>query len=519
MKIKKPKLNIGSYRFIYVIIAIAVIAIISRFVLLGARPIHHDEGMLAYFAWKLARFGEYTYTPQIHAPILFYVQALLFLIFGESSVALRTGPAVFGVALVLIPVFYAKQLGKANAICISLIFLTSPLFLYYSRFLVHTSMVIVFWLLTLISLWQFTKTFQPTKLYLVAVFLALSFCVSETTYIFVAAAIIAGLIVLFVDTQRAKAFLSRAKKFFKQNYLEVLSAFLLFVLIWILIYGVGLSNPKSLLTSLPNPFDSETSLGFWLSQHPKRLGDQKWHYYINLMVLYEPIVIVGFLGALRGVFRQKSVFYQFLIFLSVIVFAGFSYAGEKFPWLFLCPLVLCALLAGIYFAQNFKKFRWWWKLLLGLLFLFSCFNSIRLNYVNPADTAEMAVYVQTPNLVIEKLPPIIDECEKNKIKDCVAIEQKITWPLSWMFRNSSYLFVGSDANIKPTTKYIFVSSESIDGFSRPRDWTIQKYYLRDWWLAETCDRTHCIDDQLKYFLFRHIWSPKSGYDVYQFSLN
>lgn len=516
---KKLKLKIKDKNFLYFVLAVAILAVVSRFIILGLRPIHHDEGMLAYFAWKLARFGEYTYTPQIHAPILFYAQAILFLIFGEATAVLRAGPAIFGVILVLIPLFFTKQLGKTAAFAISIIILTSPLILYYSRFLVHTSMVIVFWLLMLIALWQFIKTLQSINLYLMAVFLALSFCVSETTYILVAAMFVSGLIVFTIDKQRAKNFLIRLKNFFKKNYLELLSAFLLFVLIWILIYGVGLSNPKSLLISLPNPFDPNSSLGFWLAQHPKRLGDQKWHYYINLMVLYEPIVIVGFLGALYNVFKQKNVFYQFLIFLALTVFAGFSYAGEKFPWLFLCPLILFVLPAGIYFGENLKKFRWWWKLLLGVLFLFSLFNAIRLNYVNYANTTEMAVYVQTPNAAVEKIQPIIDECEKNKIKDCVAIEQKITWPLSWMFKNSSYLFVGSDANVKPATKYIFVSSESKSSFSQPKNWKVEKYFLRDWWLAETCDRTRCIDDQLKYFLFRDIWSPKGGYDVYQFSLN
>lgn len=515
---KKLKLDISGKNFLYIVITIIVVAIITRFIYLGMRPIHHDEGMLAYFAWKLARFGEYTYTPQIHAPILFYVQALLFLIFGESSAVLRAGPAIFGVALVLIPIFYAKQFGRSTAAWISVIILASPLMLYYSRFLVHTSMVIVFWLLLLIAIWQFTKKFEPTKLYLVAIFLALSFCVSETTYIFVAAMAISGLAVLAIDKDRAKIFLKRLKTFLKTNYLEVLSAFLLFVLIWMLIYGVGLSNPKSLITSLPNPFDPNSSLGFWLTQHPKKLGGQKWYYYMNIMALYEPIIIVGFLGALRSFFTQKNAFYQFIIFLALVVFAGFSYAGEKFPWLFLCPLILCALSAGIYFAQNFKKFRGFWKVALILLFMFTCFNAVRLNYFNFENTVEMAVYVQTPNSVTERLRPIIEECESKKIKDCVAIEQQITWPLSWIFRNSGYLFVGADANVKPETKYIFLSNESLSNFNRSKDWQVQKFSLRDWWLAETCDKTGCLDDQIKYYFTRTIWSPKGGYDIYQFSL-
>lgn len=64
---------------------ILVLAFLSRLVMLGAHPLHHDEGMLSYFAWKLATEGSYTYTPQIHAPVLFYVQAILFKIFGAAQ--------------------------------------------------------------------------------------------------------------------------------------------------------------------------------------------------------------------------------------------------------------------------------------------------------------------------------------------------------------------------------------------------------------------------------------------------
>ena len=36
---------------------------------LGARPFHHDESQDAYFSWRFATDGDYTYQPILHGPL------------------------------------------------------------------------------------------------------------------------------------------------------------------------------------------------------------------------------------------------------------------------------------------------------------------------------------------------------------------------------------------------------------------------------------------------------------------
>ncbi len=519
MKKFKIKISTENRKLFYIFAVILALAIASRFILLGVRPIHHDEGMLAYFAWKLARFGEYNYTPQIHAPILFYVQALLFLIFGESAAVLRTGPAIFGVVMITLPLIFYKKLGKANALAIAILILTSPLLTYYSRFLVHTSIVIVFWFLTLVFIRDFCKKFNPFSLYLTALCLAFSFGVSETTYIFCAALLGAALLVLIFNRQKASMVLKKIWAFCRHDYIEIFSAFLIFVLAWMLIYGVGLTNPRSLITSLPNPFNPESGLGFWLAQNPKKLGGQKWHYYFDLMMVYEPVILIGFVLSIYDAFKKRALFYQLIVFCAALTLAVFSCAGEKFPWLALCPLILMIFSAGFYWGKNFSNFKIWSKLTVAILITFSIFNLIRLNYFSSADTSELAVYVQTPEFARDKIDEAVERCEKEKIKDCVAIEQKISWPLSWYFRRSSYLFVGNDAYIKPETKYAFVSVESVDAFKKPENWAKTSYPLRDWWVPDVCRKLDCVKEFADYYFKRSTWNTKGGYDVYEFSRN
>ena len=234
------------------------------------------------------------------------------------------------------------------------------------------------------------------------------------------------------------------------------------------------------------------------------------------MILYEPVILIGLLGGLVDSIRRREFFYQFVVFCAVITLAIFSYTGEKFPWLLMCPLALCALAAGIYYGKNFLEFRWWWKTTIILLAIFTVFNSVRLNFFNAADTNEMTVYVQTPIFAQSKIAEAVRACEQPQIKDCVAIEQKITWPLSWYFRRSSYLFTGANAQVKPTTKYIFVASESINSFQKPINYIQERYYLRDWWVPDVCRKVSCAENFLEYFLFRKTWNVKGGYDVFEF---
>lgn len=513
------RLKIKDKKYFFVCLAIIAVAIVSRFIFLGVRPLHHDEGMLSYFAWQLARVGDYTYTPQIHSPILFFVQALLFIVFGARDAICKVGPAIFGVVLVALPLFFHKLLTKKIAIFVSLGFLISPVFLYYSRFLVHTTMVVVFWLLFLFLFYRFIKKQSSAYLYLSSISLALAFGTSESSYIFMA---IIALYFLCLGVFFPRSFRIHFKRWwqiFSRNYLDFITAGLIFVLVWVAIYSVGFTNPESLRRSLPILWDESTGLGFWLAQHPKRLGGQPWHYYLMLAGIYEIIFVFGSLGYVKEfIFSKKTPISVFLIVWLFGSLTAYSWAGEKFPWLFLPSLLPMVIVTGIFLGRNWQRFRLPAKIFWIVAALWTCFVAVRLVYISPADTDELAVYVQTPNSFQEIINKISDDC-KDSPAECVLVDHDITWPLSWSFRDHSTLILTENYSLPPGAKYLIIGSDNIASTEKPQGMKEEAVWIRDWWVPEKCAKQDlsCLGKYLKYYFLRQTWNDKGGYTVYIYS--
>ncbi len=116
-------------------IALFVLAILTRFVNLGARVMSHDESLHTYYSWRLFTLGDYQHTPLMHGPILFHVTALMYFLFGDNDFTARLYPAILGVVLVMMPLLFRRWLGRWGALLASVGFLISPLLLYYNRYI------------------------------------------------------------------------------------------------------------------------------------------------------------------------------------------------------------------------------------------------------------------------------------------------------------------------------------------------------------------------------------------------
>ena len=69
-----------SYTFNWEVIAyvvILVLAIFTRFYMLGERAMSHDESLHTRYSYNLAADGSFQHTPLMHGPILFHFTALL----------------------------------------------------------------------------------------------------------------------------------------------------------------------------------------------------------------------------------------------------------------------------------------------------------------------------------------------------------------------------------------------------------------------------------------------------------
>ena len=92
---------------VYFVIFAAAIAL--RFWGLGDRALHHDESIHAQWSWSLLQ-GAYHHSPIFHGPLYYHAEALVFLIFGANDYTARVSAAIFGSALVALPLLMRKRL-------------------------------------------------------------------------------------------------------------------------------------------------------------------------------------------------------------------------------------------------------------------------------------------------------------------------------------------------------------------------------------------------------------------------
>lgn len=160
---------------------------------LGSRAMHHDESLHAYFSNQIYIGAGYEHTPLLHGPLQFFSTALAFFVAGGTSdTAARILPALFGTALVALPLMFRERLGRVGAATATALLAVSPTLLYFSRFARNDIWIAFFTLAIVVCLWKYISDQRPRYLYAIAALLALSFATKENTFI-VAATLIAFL--------------------------------------------------------------------------------------------------------------------------------------------------------------------------------------------------------------------------------------------------------------------------------------------------------------------------------------
>jgi uncharacterized protein (TIGR03663 family) len=124
-----------SVSLVQALLAITVLALVVRLVGLGARPMHFDEGRVAYWSLYYIDSGNFAYRPVTHGPFIQLVNAWLVELFGPSDFLVRLPVAVVGTLLPASVYLYREHLRKSEAVALALFLAFNSVFLYYSRFL------------------------------------------------------------------------------------------------------------------------------------------------------------------------------------------------------------------------------------------------------------------------------------------------------------------------------------------------------------------------------------------------
>ncbi len=362
---------------------------------LGSRGYEHDESIHAWESWKLATGQGYIHDPVYHGPFMYHWDALIFTLFGDSDYTARLGPALFGIALALLPLAMKKWLGRKGALATMLLIAISPVIMTRSRFIWHDIEGLFFNLVLFIATLRYLDERKSRDLYLASAALVLGACTKATTEIFVA--ILGPSLVLLLLWQWWHD---------RGRPLREFPAFDLIVVIGTLILPKATALPVKLLGH--DPLDYSTSglifsgivflgvqaiaaaiglwwdwrrwlvcvaifygifiplyttmftngkgvasgilgmVGYWLTQQSVRRGDQPWYYYFVLLPIYEYLAMVASAGAVvlyvsKGDAAERREreqgaahvvpFVPFVVIWAVLTIAAYSLAGEKMPWL------------------------------------------------------------------------------------------------------------------------------------------------------------------------------------------
>ncbi len=347
---------------VWIFLLLLVIAALLRFWDLGARAMHHDEAIHAWFSYRFYTGQElYRYDPMFHGPLLYHLTALFYFLFGDSDAVARAPEALCGLFLVALCYPLRRWLGRWGWVIAAGLLTFSPAFLYFARFARHDAFVATLTLALVLFLFRYLEERRPRDLVLAAAALALSFASHELTFLLaftflsflglawlldmqgarrrtearIAAGIVGALAFLMqiVAAQdkgsdpvlrgllivvallglgylglsllwprryaREPSPVTLAVRELARNPRPLLAAIGAFGLLFGLLFTTLLTNPRGFLDGLVQ------GLRYWAGQHGAARGDQPWFYYLLLLPLYEPLPLTAGAAGLALALRAR----------------------------------------------------------------------------------------------------------------------------------------------------------------------------------------------------------------------
>ncbi len=390
-------------------------AVATRFIDLDDRPLHHDESIHAFQSYTLSKEGNWRYDPAYHGPFLYYVNALVYKIFGATNTTARVMPAAFGVGLLLFAIPLASWFGVEAAAFYALLVLISPHLTYFSRFIREDLYSLVFTFGTIVAFRRFLETDRSRWLTLSAVSFALAGATKENAYMTGVLFVLFGLWVFAAHAlDPASGGVAAATRatyaWIAARFVPLLIAGIVFLSIWSLLYTAFGRYPSDWL-AIPK------AIKYWMGQHAIARIPGPWYYYFPQLLVYEAatllaalfvlrrpdvrrdrfiqsvacvaaglllgatasslfgnfsssrIVFLGFAGAgiLVGLARLRiaplpgderaAPFLRFVVYWALASLAIYAWAREKVPWLTVHPLLPMTILAAIGLAGLWRDRR------------------------------------------------------------------------------------------------------------------------------------------------------------------
>jgi uncharacterized protein (TIGR03663 family) len=437
-----------TFRNLFLIIFL--LGLFLRLYSLDLKLLHHDEAVHAWFSYKLMTEGAYTYDPMYHGPLLYFLTAGMFFIFGDSDLVARILPALFGAAI--IPLIYAiyrlGYLDQRQTLIAALFVAVSPSLVYFSRFLRHDIFQLFFTVLILVALLAYIERGRLRYALIAGLAIGGGMSLKEDMPIFLIILMVFAIYLIW------RKHIRLPKTWFR----DVIALIIVALVIMVIFYSSFGTQFEVIQTGWIRAYEH------WVSMHEICRICGPWFFYILLFLLYElPIFLLAIFGIAQFSIRhspfsgllekfgknrtksqeetvinrisapalpkekvpwdKKELFFLFSIFWLVVSLAAYAYIGEKVPWLIihqLMPMIFVAV-----YLMTPKK---------AVLAVISCVFLIIVTWhvaFIPADVNEPIVQVQNSE-DMRLVMKLIDA------SDTVVIASDNYWPLPWYYRGEKW---------------------------------------------------------------------------------
>lgn len=455
--------------------SLLIVAALVRLYALELRPLHHDEGVNAYFLMQFFKEGQYHYDPtNYHGPVLYYLALAITKVCGLTVFAMRLGPALCGVATVWFTLCLRRYVGTLGALAAGGLLAISPGAVYMSRYFIHESLFVFFTFAVIVASFRCWETGRAIYLMCASVAAALAFATKETALI--SAGVLAPAIFLaplIIDIKKA---LDARYGFCQQSRQGVITephdrtgglayawdkrgivhwlfkwiaAGAVFVLVIAFFYSSMFTYPRWLADVLK-------SYQYW-ARTGRSEQVQHWYTYLWWLAKEEGILLLlGLIGVSLIIWRSNS---RFMIFVAIWLcglLVAYSIVPYKTPWLVL-NFIIPMTITGGYGIKVFYEgaaSRTGRAIVVGLLVMVMAVmfsQMIRLNFWEYDNDKHAYVYVHTRR----ELLSLVDEISRIAGRaatgqgTAILITASEYWPLPWYlrdYRQVAYATEVSDLN-------------------------------------------------------------------------
>ena len=498
---------------------VTVIALVLRLIDLGDRPFHHDESQDAYFSWLFVERGQYEYDPLLHGPLRFYLTGAAFLALGDSDFTARLAPALMGTAMVPLCWLLRPLTGRIAAGAVAVLLAAGPSYLYFSRFAREDIYIGCLNLALFAVVFRYLDRPRPWQPAVAGALLAAAFATKETTFI-----------TLFVVVTFLLGWLRRDARRGERTLLPRLGALGWEPIAWgvAAFAGVYVLLFTTFFTD-PDHWDGLwEGLDYWLGQHEVGRGGEAWFFYVVVLFGVEwPMLVLGAIGAVAAI-RDPAPFRVFCVWAFALSLAVYSWAGEKFAWLVLHPLLPLVVLAGLG-VQALWGARRRWSARAGLAVAalgaaYLAFASFSVNAEHRADPRELLVSTQSSEDVLgvrDRVLAAVRRIEAETGREAVVTidsSEGATFPWAWYFRDLpdvGYLDL-STVSVPPASD-VLITTDANRARLAPalRGHQGTRFDFRVWWVRDYGRQSPAA--WARWFVDRKPWNATGGMTAWVFT--